>query len=378
MRSTSLAARLTAFVTVLAAGAAVPAAAGGDSTVRLRDVVALQGAAPVPLIGYGLVVGLNKTGDRRQTVFSAQTLSNMLERFGVQVPGERIKIENVAAVLVTTELPAFSRRGGRVDVTASSIGDARSLQGGTLLPTPLRGTDGTIYALAQGPLSLGGFGGGKGGNSIQVNHLTVGRVPAGGIIQSEVAANLPAAPTEIALALGVPDFTNATRVADAINAELGPSTAQAIDAATVKVAVPASYRGALPNLMARLEPLPVTVGGQARVVVNERTGTVVVGNDVRLGRAAVAHGSLSVRISTKYEVSQPNPFSPPGAETVVVPDEQVDVREQEAKLITLEEGATLDAVVHALNALGATPRDIIAILQAMKAAGALQAELVII
>ena len=360
----------------LAAAIASPAAA--DPTVRLRDVASLQGTAPVPLIGYGLVVGLNKTGDKRQTVFSAQTLANMLERFGVLVPGEQIKIENVAAVLVTAELPTFTHRGGRVDITASSIGDARSLQGGTLLPTPMRGTDGTIYALAQGPLSLGGFGGGKGGNSVQVNHLTVGRVPAGGIVQTELAPPPTAvAQSEILLALATPDFTNATRVADAINLELGPSTASAIDAASIRVTVPANYRGALANLMARLEPLPVTIGSAARIVINERTGTVVVGNEVRLGRTAVAHGNLSVKISTKYNVSQPNPLSPLG-ETVVVPDEKVDVSEADAKLVTLEEGATLDAVVRALNALGATPRDIIAILQAMKAAGALNAELVII
>jgi flagellar P-ring protein precursor FlgI len=366
------------FAAAVALGLILTAAStSADTTVRLRDVASLQGTAPVPLIGYGLVVGLNKTGDRRQTVFSAQTLANMLERFGVLVPGEQIKIENVAAVLVTAELPAFSRRGSRLDVTASSIGDARSLQGGTLLPTPMRGTDGTIYALAQGPLSLGGFGGGKGGNSVQVNHLTVGRVPAGGIIQAELASTVPGTGESILLTLGTPDFTNAARVADAINAEMGPGAANAIDAASVQVTVPANYRGALPNLMARLEPLPVTMGGQARIVINERTGTVVVGNEVRLGRAAVAHGNLSVRISTKYNVSQPNPFSPQG-ETVVVPDEKVDVTEAEAKLITLEEGATLDAVVRALNALGATPRDVIAILQAMKAAGALTAELVII
>jgi flagellar P-ring protein precursor FlgI len=367
----------TAFV-VAAIGLAVAAPAAADTTVRLRDVATLQGTAPVPLIGYGLVVGLNKSGDRRQTVFSAQTLANMLERFGVLVPGEQIKIENVAAVLVTAELPAFSRRGSRLDVTASSIGDARSLQGGTLLPTPLRGTDGTIYALAQGPLSLGGFGGGKGGNSVQVNHLTVGRVPAGGIIQAEIASSVPAAGEAILLTLATPDFTTATRVADAVNAEIGPGAAQALDAASVQVTVPASYRSALPNLMARLEPLPVSMGGLARIVINERTGTVVVGSEVRLGRTAVAHGNLSVKISTKYNVSQPNPFSPQGAETIVVPDEKVDVTEAEAKLVTLEEGATLDAVVRALNAIGATPRDVIAILQAMKAAGALTAELVII
>ena len=273
---------VTVVAAVAAFGVTLADPAAGDTTVRLRDVASLQGAAPVPLIGYGLVVGLNKSGDRRQTMFSAQTLANMLERFGVLVPGEDIKIENVAAVLVTAELPAFSRRGSRLDVTASSIGDARSLQGGTLLPTPLRGTDGTIYVLAQGPLSLGGFGGGKGGNSVQVNHLTVGRVPAGGIIQAELASTVPVAAPNILLTLSTPDFTNATRVADAINAEMGPGAALALDAASVQVSVPANYRGALPNLMARLEPLPVSMGGPARIVINERTGTVVVGNEVRL------------------------------------------------------------------------------------------------
>ncbi|HEY8548663.1 MAG TPA: flagellar basal body P-ring protein FlgI [Vicinamibacterales bacterium] len=366
----------------LAIGSAVLSAAtvpvgASTSTVRLRDVASLQGATPMPLIGYGLVVGLNKTGDRRQTIFSAQTLANMLERFGVLVPGEDIKIENVAAVLVTAELPSYARRGTRLDVTVSSIGDARSLQGGTLLPTPLRGTDGSVYALAQGPLSLGGFGGGRGGNSVQVNHLTAGRVPSGGLVQTEVAANTLPTGDQIVLALGEPDFTKATRVADAVNHELGPGSAQALDAASVAVKVPPQYRGAIANLMARLEPLPVSVDGQARVVINERTGTVVVGSEVTLAATAVAHGNLSVRISTKYNVSQPNPFSP-GGQTVVVPDERVEVSEGDARLVTLDAGATLDAVVRALNALGATPRDIIAIVQALKAAGALNAELVII
>jgi flagellar P-ring protein FlgI len=349
---------------------------GADGTVRLKDMAGLQGVAPMPLIGYGLVVGLNKTGDRRQTIFSAQTLANMLERFGVLVPGEQMKIENIAAVLVTGELPAYVRRGARLDVTVSSIGDARSLQGGTLLATALRGTDGSTYVLAQGPLSLGGFGGGKGGNSVQVNHLTVGRVPTGGLVQADVAM-APTPTDEIVLALNTPDFTSASRLADAINAELGPGVARAIDPASVGIRVPGEYRGSLPTLMARLEPLPITLDSLARVVINERTGTVVVGSHVRLGGAAVAHGNLSVKISTKYTASQPAPFSNNG-ETVVVPDEKVDVTEGDSRLVALDEGTTLDAVVRALNALGATPRDIIAIVQALKAAGALNADLVII
>jgi flagellar P-ring protein FlgI len=367
--------RLTAsLVTAVLLAATVVTTQAGP--VRLKDVAGLQGVHVTPLIGYGLVAGLNKTGDRRQTLFSAQTLANMLERFGVMVPGADIKIENVAAVLVTGELQAFVRSGGRIDVTVSSVGDARSLQGGTLLVTPLRGPDGTVFALAQGPLSLGGFGGGGGGNSVQVNHLTAGRVPSGGLVQTASRAQLP--PTrEIVLALHDPDFVSARRVAEAIIADLGPATARAIDSASVSVQVPDAYVNALPDLIARLEILPVTMDAVARVVINERTGTVVVGSSVRLAAAAVAHGNLSVRIQTRYDVSQPAPFSNRG-DTKVVPQEDVSVEEGDNKLVAFEEGTTLEAVVRALNALGASPRDIIAIMQALKAAGALQAELVII
>ncbi len=336
----------------------------------------MQGVESTPLIGYGLVVGLNKTGDKRQTIFSAQTLANMLERFGVSVPAGQIKIENVAAVLVTADLPAYARAGARVDVTASSVGDARSLQGGTLLATPLRGGDGQIYALAQGPLSIGGFGGGTGGNSVQVNHLTVGRVPSGAQVQVGSGAKLAASDT-ITLALREPDFVSAARIAEAVNGELGDDQASVIDPGSVSIKVPEQYRSNIATLMARLEVLPVQSDTVARVVINERTGTVVVGGQVRIGAAAVAHGSLSVRISTKFEVSQPNAFSK-GGDTTVVPNEQVDVHENSAQLVTLQEGTTLDSVVRALNALGATPRDIIAIMQALKAAGALRAELVVL
>ena len=350
--------------------AAVPAIA----QVRVKDVASLQGVRSVPLIGYGLVVGLNKTGDRRQTVFTAQTLASMLERLGVGVQGDAIKIENTAAVLVTGELPPFARTGARLDVTASSIGDARSLQGGVLLATALRGPDGAIHALAQGPLSLGGFGGGKGGNSVQVNHLTVGRVPSGAFVQTGLQTALPEA-ERIFLSMHDADFSTAHRLADVICDALGTGSARAIDAGTVEVRVPGDYRRSLPDLMARIEPLRLDVDAPARVVINERTGTVVIGTDVRIGRAAVAHGNLSVRISTRYDVSQPGALSP--GQTAVVPQEKVDVEEGAAQLVALEEGVTLDAVVRALNALGATPRDIIAIMQALRESGALRAELVI-
>lgn len=368
--------RFVSGLLLVVAGLTAAPAGAADSATRLKDIASIQGVESVQLIGYGLVVGLNKTGDKRQTIFSAQTLASMLQRFGVSVPGEQIKIENVAAVLVTAELPPYIRPGARIDVTASSVGDARSLQGGTLLATALRGGNGEVYALAQGPLSIGGFGGGGGGNSVQVNHLTVGRVPSGAQVQ--VAAGTPMPNNELlTLALREPDFVSASRVAEAINTEFGADTAAIVDPGSVNVKVPAEYRANVSMLMARLELLPVRTDATARVVINERTGTVVVGGDVRIAAAAVAHGNLSVKISTKYEVSQPNAFSRSG-DTTVVPNTNVEVKETDARLVSLDEGTTLEAVVRALNALGASPRDIIAIMQALKAAGALKADLVVL
>jgi flagellar P-ring protein FlgI len=370
-------ARALAALVVLALIAPLPAAAQSHAAVRLKDVARLNGFQSTPLVGYGLVVGLNKTGDRRQTIFSAQTLANMLERFGVVVSGDEMKVENVAAVMVTAELPAFVRGGARIDVTASSVGDARSLQGGVLLPTPLHGPDGSVVVLAQGPVSIGGFGGGKGGNSVQVNHLTAGRVPNGGMVQAVQDVAGPRPTDLIVLSLNEPDYTTATRLANAITRDLGTGAAHVVDPASIAVKVPDEYKMAVPDLMARLEPLSLEVDAPARVVINERTGTVVVGADVRITSAAVAHGNLSVKISTKYTASQPAPFARVG-ETVVTPDEKVDVTEGGGQLVALEEGTTLQAVVKALNALGVTPRDIIAIMQALKAAGALRAEIVVI
>jgi flagellar P-ring protein precursor FlgI len=343
---------------------------------RIKDIAALQGAGTAPLLGYGLVIGLAKTGDKRQTLFTTQTLANLLTRLGVDVPGEEMKVENTAAVLVTADYPSSARTGQRLDVTASSIGDARSLQGGTLLLTPLRDGRGEVVAVAQGPLSVGGFGGGTGANSVMVNHLTVGRVPAGALVQVANAAAAPTGPT-LTLLLHEPDFSTASRVADAVNEAFKGRVARAADQAAITVTIPEGYEDQLPQLMARLEAVTLRPDTTARVVINERTGTVVVGHGVTIGAAAVAHGNLSVRIATTYDVSQPNALSKNG-ETVVVPNEKVDVKEGAAQLVALQEGTTLEDVTRALNALGATPRDIIAIMQALKAAGALRAELVIL
>lgn len=374
--TTSTSMRRVMILAGLVGGLWVLLSTGVGAQTRIKDIAILQGTGSAPLIGYGLVIGLAKTGDKRQTIFTTQTLANLLTRLGVDVPGEEMKVENTAAVLVTADYPSSARQGQRLDITASSIGDARSLQGGTLLLTPLRDGRGEVVAVAQGPLSVGGFGGGTGGNSVQVNHLTVGRVPAGALVQVANAAPASNGPT-LTLLLHEPDFSTAARVADAVNEAFKTRVARAADQAAITVTIPDDYVDQLPQLMARLEAVTVRPDTTARVVINERTGTVVVGQGVTIGSAAVAHGNLSVRIATQYEVSQPNPLSKTG-ETVVVPNEQVDVQEGAAKLVTLHEGTTLEDVTRALNALGATPRDIIAIMQALKAAGALRAELVIL
>lgn len=375
MRTHSLHSRVAATTLLAMATWLIGGTPASARQARVKDIAALQGMGSAPLLGYGLVVGLNKTGDKRQTLFTTQTLANLLTRLGVEVPSEEMKVENTAAVLVTAELPSASRMGQRIDVLASSIGDARSLQGGTLLLTPLRDGRGEVVAVAQGPLSVGGFGGGTGTTNVQVNHLTVGRVPSGALVQAAPAMT-PFATDELTLVLHEPDFSTAARMADALNEDFKARVARAADSSSVTVAIPEDYRGNVPQLMARLEAITVRPDSAARVVINERTGTVVVGHGVTLGPAAVAHGSLSVRIATTFDVSQPAPMSK--GQTVVVPNETVDVQEGTAQLVRLEEGSTLEAVTRALNALGATPRDIIAILQALKASGALRAELVIL
>jgi len=366
-------------VTTLA-GAETPrapesAAAAGPAPVRLKDLVTLEGVRDNPLIGYGLVVGLAGTGDRRQTVFSTQSLTNMLERMGVSVPAASIRVNNTAAVIVTATLPPFARPGARLDVTSSSIGDASNLQGGLLLLTSLRGVDGQTYAVAQGAVVTGGFVAGKGGGASQtVNHPTVGRVPSGAII--ERAAPVPAPNLPIRLQLRQADFTTSARIAQAVNTRFANAAlpvARADNAGMVSVALPSEFAARPTEFMAELEKLDILVDPRARVVVNERTGTIVMGKDVRIGPVAILQGNLTVEIQTTYAVSQPAPLS--AGTTEVVPQVGVAVKQEKARNVVLKQGATVEELVRALNAIGATARDVIAILQNLRAAGALAADL---
>lgn len=369
--------RCSSAVVALAALAALFVSSPVEAArTRVKDVAHIKGVRGNPLLGYGLVVGLNKTGDRRQTIFSTQSLAAMLKRMGVSVPPRAMRVENVAAVMVTADLPPFAQPGTNLDVTVASIGDAKSLQGGLLVMTNLKGPNGQVYAIAQGPLSIGGFGAGGGGNKVQVNHLTVARVPGGARV--ERAAPAPTLFGALEMVLDQSDFTTASRLANAVNQAVGPGTAAPKDARTVAVRIPAEYQGREVEFVARIESVLLDTDTVARVVVNERTGTIVMGENVRISSVAVAHGSLSVRVDTKFDVSQPSaPFSDSG-ETVVVPDQQLEVFEETANVLSLEEGATISDLIQALNSIGATPRDIIAILQALRAAGALQANLEII
>jgi flagellar P-ring protein precursor FlgI len=341
---------------------------------RIKDVARVEGVRDNQLKGYGLVVGLAKTGDSDKTIFTAQSIVNMLKSFGVTVPSGQLEVKNVAAVIVTATLPPFVRSGNTLDVTVSSLGDAKSLQGGTLLMTPLTAGNGAVYAVAQGAVSVGGFSVSAGGASASKNFSTVGRVPNGALVEREVPTTITDG-TSLNLVLRQPDFTTASRVARAINARFG-NIAGAKDAGTVTVGLPGNYMGDVVGFVAALEDLYVTPDAVAKVVVNERTGTIVMGSDVGISEVAVAHGNLQIRIQSGTEVSQPPPLS--RGSTVVTPTTNIQAEEQAASLMVLPSSANVGDVVKALNAVGATPRDIIAILQAMKSAGALYAELEII
>ncbi len=346
---------------------------------RIKDVAGVAGVRNNQLIGFGLVVGLDSTGDQTsQAPFTVQALKNMLLQLGIAIPpGIDPQLKNVAAVSVHADLPAFAKPGQAIDITVSSIGNARSLRGGSLLVTPLKGLDGNVYAIAQGNLVVGGMGvSGQDGSRISVNVPSVGRVPNGATVERAVVSDFTARPT-VTLNLHTPDFTSATRLAARVNAEMGPGTARPLDAVSVEVQAPQDPGQRIAYLSV-LENLEINPGqAPARVIVNSRTGTVVIGSHVRVNPAAVAHGSLVVTISEDFGVSQPAPFNR-GGETVVVPDSQIEVTEDEARMFLFEPGVSLNDIVTAVNEVGAAPGDLVAILEALKQAGSLRAELLVI
>ncbi len=346
----------------------------GPAPVRvlIRDIASVEGVRSNPLLGYGIVAGLNGTGDRRQTVFTTQTLAGVLSRLGVQISAAAVRVNNVASVFVTATLPPFARPGTALDVTVSSIGDAKSLEGGMLLLTPLRAADGEVYAAAQGPLTVGGYSAGGAGNGKQVNHPTVGRIPSGGLVERDAAADLHRL-SKVSWLLADESFSTAGAVAAAVNREFDAPLAAVVDSRRVEVLLPADGKTSLPALIARIEKLPVAVEQRARVVVNERTGTIVMGRDVQLRAVSILHGSLSVEIATQLAVSQPAPLGQ--GQTAVVPETRLKAEETQARRVELGEGATVEQLVNGLQAIGASARDVIAILQALKAAGALEADL---
>jgi flagellar P-ring protein FlgI len=349
--------------------------ASSAGAVRIKDIATIKGVRNNQLVGYGLVVGLDGTGDGNKAIFTVQSMVSMLQKMGVTVNAGDIKVKNVAAVMVTAELPPFAKAGSRIDALVSSIGDAQNLQGGTLLLTPLKAVNGQVYAMAQGPVNTGGFAAEGAGASVRKNFPTVGRLIGGATVEKEINAHFNAR-TSLTLSLQSPDFTTATRVTDAINGLFYDQIASASDAGTIQVQIPTAYIGNVVALMAKIEKLEVLPDQTARVVINERTGTVVMGENVRISTIAIAHGNLSIEVKENNQVSQPLPFS--NGQTVVSPDSRVSIKEGKAQLIKLQSGASIGDVVNALNALGVTPRDLIAIFQAIKAAGALQAELEVI
>jgi flagellar P-ring protein precursor FlgI len=403
-------------ISLLMLGMLVVSIAQPAMAARIKDIAHVQGVRDNQLMGYGLVVGLDGTGDVGRAELTVQTISSMLSRNNIKIDKRLLQARNVAAVVITADLPPFANSGQRIDVTVSSLGNARSLQGGTLLMTPLKGVDGKVYALAQGALSVGGYGvEGSSGNAQVKNHLNVGRIPNGALIERSVAIDLSSR-EEVRLNLYSPDFTTSVEMARVISeafterqppepepesappaegadasagAEATPPApepikppepfdgiAVAVDASTVRVQIPEKWREHVPQFIAFVERLEVERDSVARVVINERTGTVVLGGKVRVKEVAIAHGNLNVTISTAFNTSQPAPFTVDGnANTVVTPDERVSAVEQPGQLHLIKGGATIADVVSGLNAIGVTPRDLIAILQAMKAAGALDAQI---
>ncbi|MBF0111487.1 MAG: flagellar basal body P-ring protein FlgI [Desulfamplus sp.] len=346
------------------------------NAARIKDIAAIKGIRSNQLIGYGLIIGLDGTGDKSGADFTTQGLANMMERMGISVDKNALSVKNIAAVMVTANIPPFARIGNKLDIIASSIGDAKSLSGGTLLLTPLKGVDGKVYALAQGAVAIGGAGAGNAGGNTQKNHLQVARIANGATVEREIPMQLNGKKS-MTLSLLNPDFTTAVRVADTINASVGKDVARTVDSSALELKVQEEMQESqVAQFIADIEALEVIPDTKAKVVVNEKTGTVIIGDNVTISTVAVAHGNLTVTIKKDVDVSQPEPFA--GGETVANEETNVEMEEEKVSLMTLEGGTTIGELVRGLNSIGATPRDMITILQSIKAAGALQADLEII
>jgi flagellar P-ring protein precursor FlgI len=350
-------------------------AGGVTRQSRVRDITEIEGVRENQLIGYGLVVGLQGTGDRQQTYFTVQTLANLMQRLGVQIPAGTAVVKNVAAVIVTAQLPAFAEPGMKLDVTVSSVGDAKSIEGGVLLLTALRGADGQVYAEAQGSVITGGYSETAAGNTRAVNFQTVARIPEGALIERPAAVDLRGMHV-INFLLRNADFTTARDLADAVNADFGNAVATVIDSRRVEVDVHAAGITSIPRLISRVQNLSIAVQTPAKVVLNERTGTIVLGGDVLLSSVSLLHGGLQIQVDTVLTASQPS-FGASGS-TVVVPNTELSVQDKQARSIHLANGANVEELVKGLHMIGATSHDIVAILQAVKAAGGLQADLEVI
>lgn len=357
--------RITALIALLA----LPALA---APARLKELVEVQGSRDNALLGYGLVVGLTNTGDSEQVLYTMQSIAGLLGRLGVRVDPRELRSRNVAAVMVTARLPSYARSGATIDITVSAMGNARSLQGGTLLMTPLTAADGLTYAVAQGPVQVGGFDVNGGFASVRKNTPTAGTVPGGATVEKAVTPNLTTG--TLVLRLKRADFTNAARIAAAIDGATAPSTAKPLDSGAVEVKVPDADKDQPVLFLSKLEALTVEVDQRAKVVVSERTGTIVMGENVKLRAAAVSHGGLRIAINNQFAVSQPPAFSTNG-QTVVAPQQTATATEAERAAIAVPAASSVDDLVKALNAIGASPRDLVAILQALKAVGSLDAEL---
>jgi flagellar P-ring protein precursor FlgI len=341
--------------------------------VRIKDVAGIQGARNNQLTGFGLVIGLEGTGDSNQALFTPQAIANMLQRYNLSIPAGGIKIRNVASVLITATLPPFAKPGSQIDVTVSSMGDARSLQGGTLVQTALVGADGKTYAVAQGAISIGGFNFSAGGSGTQKNHVAAGRLPKGAIVEREVAMSLTDGNT-LDLTLKEPDFTTANRIAEAVNLKLPEASATAIDPYTVRVNLTAAGKQNLISFISQIEGLPITPDTSAKIILNERTGTIVIGGDVRIQPCAIAHGSLQIKVENTPVIAIPAPFSGNG-QPVILPQKEVTVKEGRPKLAAIPATTTVDQLVKALNSLGVTPREMITIIQTMRQGGWITAEI---